>query len=223
MNPSNQPEPNDHICPYCNHMYWNLSRHTTRQHPDKQNDSPKEVVSNIHPMSGNALAIGILESLPDSANESRQPDAHRHDTWCAELPLKTNGLDAQAEVELRQNIKDLIFNGYDRFDVEEVLDKIMALHEADKSAVVVEAKDDLLYDLDEIDNKPWRVFRQLARIMPEYADCYWRYEAFYSYGGGLKVEALITEFEQTDDFKDSGFPEMIARLQPPTAGEGESL
>lgn len=75
----------------------------------------------------------------------------------------------------------------------------------------IDSKENLLVDLDEIDNKPWRVFRQLARIMPEYADTYLRYEAFYSYGGGSKVLALIEEFEKTNHFKDSGFSKMIAQ------------
>ena len=80
---------------------------------------------------------------------------------------------------------------------------------------------DLLYDLDEIDNKPWRVFRQLAKIMPEYAEEYTRYEAFYSYGGGHKVKQLIEEFEQTDYFKESGFPEHIAQLSQTVSKEVE--
>lgn len=53
-----------------------------------------------------------------------------------------------------------------------------------------------LYDLDEIDNKPWRVFRQLAKIMPEYADTYSRYEKFYSHGGCNEVIKLIEKFEK---------------------------
>lgn len=57
------------------------------------------------------------------------------------------------------------------------------------------AEDELLYDLDEIENKPWRVFRQLAEIMPEYADTYHRYEKFYAYGGGNTVMKLIEKFE----------------------------
>lgn len=66
-------------------------------------------------------------------------------------------------------------------------------------------RNDLLYDLDEIDNKPWRVFRQLAHIMPEYADIYKDYEAFYAFGGGRKVRELIDEFKNTDDYKESHF------------------
>lgn len=76
-----------------------------------------------------------------------------------------------------------------------------------------EYRDKLLFDLDEIDNKPWRVFRQLSKIMPEYAETYYRYEAFYSYGGSKEVMKLIEEFEKTDDFKESGFPEMIEKAK----------
>lgn len=72
---------------------------------------------------------------------------------------------------------------------------------------VMAAKErELLYDLDEIENKPWRVFRQLAKIMPEYANTYTDYEAFYSYGGGSEVQQLIGKFKETDDYKESGFP-----------------
>jgi hypothetical protein len=71
--------------------------------------------------------------------------------------------------------------------------------------ILTELKNELLFDLDEIENKPWRVFRQLANLMPEYADTYTRYEAFYSFGGGRKVMALIEEFEKTDDYKESYF------------------
>lgn len=68
------------------------------------------------------------------------------------------------------------------------------IHNTDKA--VKDVENNLLYDLDEIDNKPWRVFRQLANIMPHYEEEYRRYENFYANGGGRKVEALIEEFEK---------------------------
>lgn len=58
------------------------------------------------------------------------------------------------------------------------------------------AHDLTVHDLDEIDNKPWRVFRQLAKLRPEYADTYKRYEEFYSHGGGQEVMKLIEKFEE---------------------------
>lgn len=66
--------------------------------------------------------------------------------------------------------------------------------EADKATKQLE--NNLLFDLDEIENKPWRVFRQLAVIMPDYAETYQRYERFYSHGGGNEVMKLIEEFER---------------------------
>lgn len=74
-----------------------------------------------------------------------------------------------------------------------------------------EVKRELLFDLDEIENKPWRVFRQLAKIMPEYAENYISYEAYYAYGGSRKVEELIEDFKKTVDYNTSGFPEKIER------------
>lgn len=75
-------------------------------------------------------------------------------------------------------------------------DAVPVLYTRDQlDEAVREARADMLYDLDEIDNKPWRVFRQLANIMPEYADIYTRYKEFYSYGGGQKVMKLIEEHE----------------------------
>jgi hypothetical protein len=79
--------------------------------------------------------------------------------------------------------------------------------------IALEARNDLLFDLDEIENKPWRVFRQLAEIMPDYAGIYTEYQAFYSYGGGREVKKLIEEFKKTDDYKDSGYPERLATLK----------
>lgn len=64
------------------------------------------------------------------------------------------------------------------------------------NAYTARKEKDLLYDLDEIDNKPWRVFRQLAKIMPEYEDEYRRYEDFYAHGGGEKVMKLIEAHER---------------------------
>ena len=81
-----------------------------------------------------------------------------------------------------------------------------------RNSEVERIKQDLLYDLDEIDNKPWRVFRQLAAIVPEFADIYTDYEAFYAFGGGRKVRKLINDFKQTDDYKESGFPEKREKL-----------
>lgn len=60
-------------------------------------------------------------------------------------------------------------------------------------------KQSLLVDLDEIDNKPWRVFRQLSRIMPGYNDVYERYENFYANGGGKIIESMIELFEHTGE------------------------
>lgn len=72
---------------------------------------------------------------------------------------------------------------------------------------VERVKRELLYDLDEIDNKPWRVFRQLASIIPEYSDIYTDYEAFYAYGGSHEVQKLIDKFKKTNDYKESGYPD----------------
>ena len=61
--------------------------------------------------------------------------------------------------------------------------------------LIDKAKSDMLFDLDEIDNKPWRVFRQLAVLVPECAETYERYEQFYSQGGGQEVMKLIEQAE----------------------------
>lgn len=106
----------------------------------------------------------------------------------------------------RPNMQDF------RYPIEAYEDDLVELIDSYAKEFGGRVEQDLLYDLDEIDNKPWRVFRQLAKIMPEYAEEYTRYEAFYSYGGGHKVKQLIEEFEQTDYFKESGFPEHIAQL-----------
>jgi hypothetical protein len=91
--------------------------------------------------------------------------------------------------------------GKDKFmmDVAERQRAVIALVEAQ----LAEREQDLLFDLDEIDNKPWRVFRQLAVLVPDCADTYRRYERFYSYGGGLEVEKLIEIFEQQQALADT--------------------
>lgn len=100
-------------------------------------------------------------------------------------------------------------------------------HEAEATRREQALKDELLFDLDEIDNKPWRVFRQLANIMPEYADTYTDYEAFYSYGGGNEVRKLIDSFKQTDDYKQSGFKEkselLMAELKRQAEGGDDNV
>lgn len=73
---------------------------------------------------------------------------------------------------------------------------------------VAEVKEDLLYDLDEIDNKPWRAFRQLATIMPEYADEYHLVAEFYSNGGSRKIKELMA-----DPAYNKNFPERIQQLK----------
>ena len=65
-------------------------------------------------------------------------------------------------------------------------------------------ENELTFDLDEIENKPWRVFRQLSKLKPNYADTYGRYEQFYSYGGSKAVMKLIEEFEDKEGFSHSG-------------------
>ncbi len=140
-----------------------------------------------------------------------------------------------ADKTLLQNVRDIVSRnntGYDyaelrvqeREEVDE-LDYAEEFREIDKTVNLLlhlferhvhkalEAREtELLFDLDEIDNKPWRVFRQLAKIMPEYADTYTDYEAFYSYGGVIKVRALIEEFKKTADYKESGFSEKSSQL-----------
>lgn len=107
-------------------------------------------------------------------------------------------------VELRQQ------RGSHLIDESDYIEEVMQLFASQRQAILKEVREELLYDLDEIDNKPWLVFRQLAKIMPEYADTYIGYEAFYSYGGSKVVEELIDKFKKTDGYKQSGFPEEIA-------------
>jgi hypothetical protein len=83
-----------------------------------------------------------------------------------------------------------------------------------------ELKNELLFDLDEIDNKPWRVFRQLAVLMPEYAEIYTDYEALYAFGGSSDVEALIKRFKESDNYKESYFPKKVAELK---SKQGDAL
>ena len=52
-------------------------------------------------------------------------------------------------------------------------------------------KEDLLFDLDEIDNKPWRVFRQLAVLVPECEDTYLRLAAFCEQGGMRDLDEFL--------------------------------
>jgi hypothetical protein len=73
---------------------------------------------------------------------------------------------------------------------------ILALIAQQPSTQAIErAKEELLFDLDEIDNKPWRVFRQLAKKVPDCAEMYERYQRFYENGGANEVEKLIEQFE----------------------------
>lgn len=77
----------------------------------------------------------------------------------------------------------------------DMITAIMEWATAREHRKTLQAQEELLFDLDEIDNKPWRVFRQLAAIMPEYADIYKRYEDFYAHGGGREVMGLIEKHE----------------------------
>jgi len=81
-------------------------------------------------------------------------------------------------------------------DLNQLKEAIMRFTDEQTTVEVEDLKQELLFDLDEIDNKPWRVFRQLGAIMPEYKDEYLRYEHFYMHGGGQQVMKLIEEFEK---------------------------
>lgn len=111
-------------------------------------------------------------------------------------PTAQEGGNAYATPELTEALRSLAINDYHReSSIDRDVTKVLQLIEAEASR----RERAILYDLDEIENKPWRVFRQLAKIMPEYADTYSRYEKFYAYGGGEKVMKLIEDFESKED------------------------
>ena len=83
-----------------------------------------------------------------------------------------------------------------KIDLNELKIAIMRFADEQADSAVDTAQNDLLFDLDEIENKPWRVFRQLGAIMPDYKDSYLRYEHFYMHGGSNDVMKLIEDFEK---------------------------
>jgi hypothetical protein len=102
--------------------------------------------------------------------------------------------------KLREQIGLAIFGGNELPNNWETDSRIPRVLQLIKTRDIAKEREEL-YDLDEIENKPWRVFRQLAKLMPEYSDTYGRYERFYAHGGGEKVMKLIDDFEASEEQK----------------------
>lgn len=73
--------------------------------------------------------------------------------------------------------------------------------------LITQQCNNLLFDLDEIDNKPWRVYRQLAKLVPECEETYTRLASFAEQGGmrdldiflSLPKDAQAKETEETHE------------------------
>lgn len=76
----------------------------------------------------------------------------------------------------------------------------MALSETERAEEIYGLiEEHILFDLNEIDNKPWRVFRQLAKLAPDCETDYTRYARFYEAGGSKVVESMIALWENTGE------------------------
>jgi hypothetical protein len=208
-----QPKQNDHTCPYCKLIYWNLNQHISYAHPDKQNTPKKESVLPLVTHTSNA------DDPISNSSRSTVVDAHG-----------SSISDTQAEVGLRARIIEVLHLSRDLqgqlvlVDYEDVvsdwsfaIDELIALVEADRSAAVVEAEQ----------HNQWYSCKEQMPPYDELVVC--RFEYFNkkfepSYAVLKHVQEDDVCWRTADD--NSEFNEMsatvthwrpLARLQPPTA------
>jgi len=97
---------------------------------------------------------------------------------------------------LREKLRNIVTRNGKTGRIPELLEAELDRLEALILSKQKEVETELLYNLDEIDNKPWKVFGQLAKIQPEYSETYDRYYEFYAHGGSRDVMKLIEKFEE---------------------------
>lgn len=109
-------------------------------------------------------------------------------------PAEQDWLEAFIESWIPIHVKDTLHVKEAKLDARK---EFVAAITAHLQAAVEAAKSDLIFDLDEIDNKPWRVFRQLAKIHDgkddDVAKKYREYETFFANGGMDIIEKELLD------------------------------
>lgn len=137
----------------------------------------------------------------------------------------TNPSNSNGDVELRKDVQKIVAktNPYIIFCANHnflwpenvnLVDELMHLIQSERTQAATE----MLDNLDDIANKPWRAMRYLAEMFEglpgDYnAECareYRKLEAFYSNGGSKKIDELLAD----SDFN-VNYPEILQRLSNP--------
>jgi len=133
----------------------------------------------------------------------------------------THPVDGELRDKICSKITGLKYNELSGGDRDHI-DGLMQLFAAHLQAAVQAAEDELIDNLDDIANKPWRAIRYLAEkfesLPGEYnAECageYRKLEAFYCNGGAKKIDEMLA-----DPSFNVNHPELLQQLKKGTRDE----